>query len=541
MKKCLSWILLFCLVFSLAACGKPDASTDDSATTGSTEVVDYSKQTAVVNTEGMTDLQKAIVVTAESYHLRGAYGQYDMGTLYSGAKGKIERRITGFNAPEDYTRQHTGYIDCSGFVCDVYKIALGMRISSGTPWTKTLASSSYAVLKEKPASTGFADMTAEELAVKEKEFTETLQPGDIIVYRYAGQDAGHAMLYVGGGMMIHSSGKSYDHTANKENYEEEGTFLYEPIADSLLKPGHRRYLFDKSVYVILRPSAAFKDEIPEATAARMDVMRGIMAEKLCSHTYGQNVAPGQEISFTFFFKNHSNMTKTLTVTDTVPEHTAYVSGAQKVDGNTLTWSVSVPAGGSTEVSYTVKVNADAPVGSTVKSSSNVCGIKVNCPEVRIGNTLTKEQQAAVAAAFSELKDSKDDLTLVNAIYEKICGKTAFAEQTVSAFWEKIALASASDSIMNPNSAYASILAPNLYGGKQVAEPNIGAPSVRMRTRMVKAELLIPGDVVMTGEDLYLYTAEGLWDLQTKQKAADNRLETLLSEAKFVVVRPSLGF
>ena len=541
MKKYVSWLLLFCLVFSLAACSKTDTSADGSSATDSTEVVDYSQQTAVVNTEGMTDLQKAIVITAESYYLRGNYAQYDMGTLYSGSKGKIERRITGFNAPEDYTRQHTGYIDCSGFVCDVYKIALGMRISSGTPWTKTLSTSSYAVLKETPYDSGFTKMTAEQLAAKAQKFTETLQPGDVIVYRYADKDGGHAMLYVGNGMMIHSRGNSYSQTNNKENYEENGTFLYDPIADTLLKEGDRRYLFDKAVYVILRPLAAFKDEIPEATAARMEIMRGIMAEKISSHTYGQNVAPGQEISFTFFFKNHSNMTKTLTVTDTVPEYTTYVSGAQKVDGSTLTWSVSVPAGGSAEVSYTVKVNTDAPAGKTVKSSSTVCGINVNCPEVAIGNTLTQEQQAAVATAFTQLKGSKDGIALVNAIYEQACGKTVFAEQTVSAIWEKIALASASDSIINPNAPYAAILAPNLYGGKQIAAPKTGAPSVRMRTRMVTAELLFPGDVVMAGEALYLYTTEGLWDLQTKEKSADNRLETLIAEDRFVVLRPSLGF
>ena len=540
MKKCLSWILLFCLVFSFAACGKPDASTDDSATE-STEVVDYSKQTVVVNTEGMTDLQKAIVITAESYYLRGNYAQYDMGSLYSVSNNKLERRITGFNAPEDYTSQHTGYIDCSGFVCDVYKIALGMRISSGTPWTKTLASSNYAVLKETPASSGFANMTTEELAAKEKAFTEMLQPGDVIVYRYAGKDAGHAMLYVGNGMMIHSSGNSYDQTNNKEIFEENGTFLYDPIAETLLKEGDRRYLFDKSVYVILRPLAAFKDEIPEATATRMEVMRGIMAEKISSHTYGHTVTPGQEISFTFRFKNHSNMVKTLTVTDTVPEYTTYVSGAQTVNGSTLCWTVSVPAGGSAEVNYTVKVNADAPVGKTVRSTSTVCGIAVNCPEVQIGNTLTGEQQAAVTAAFNELKGSKDGVALMNAIYEKACGKTAFAEQTISAIWENLVVASTSSCVMNPKATYAPIAVPNLYGGRRVTEVNTGAPSTRMRTRMVTAELLIPGDVVMTQDQLYLYTTEGLWDLQAKEKAADNRLETLLTEDRFVVLRPSLGF
>lgn len=562
LKKCLAWTLLCCIVLSFAACSKPATSTEcatnaptvteatnaptvteaTNAPSTVTPVPDLTTPTAVVNTEGMTDLQKAIVITAESYYLRGKYAQYDMTTLVNPKQmDKVERRITGLKAPEDYTRQHTGYNDCSGFVFDVYKTALGMRIIGSTPWTKTYTTSSHVILKEKPATSGFADMTTEELAAKEKAFTDTLQPGDIIVYRYNGEDAGHAMLYVGNGMMIHSSGKSYDHTANKEMYEEEGTFLYEPIADSLLTPGHRRYLFDKSVYVILRPLNAFKNEIPETTLTRMGVMRGIMAEKLSSHTYGQTVSPNGEITFTFYLANHSNMDKTLTVSDTVPEYTTYVSGAQTVSDNALSWEVTVPAGSSTEVSYTVKVNADAPVGKTVKSSSTVCGIKVNCPEVQIGNTLTGEQQAALTTAFHALKESKQGIALVNAVYEQAFGKTVFTEQSLSAVWENTVLSFAVDCIMSPKSPYAPIFAPNLYGGRQVVESNVNLPSVYMRTRLVTEDLLIAGDVLMTGEGLYLYATDGLWDLQTKQLAAENRLETLLTEYRFVVLRPSLGF
>ena len=153
LKTTLCWVLLCCIIFSLAACGKPADSTDgSSATNGADAAPDYSKQTALVNTEGMTDLQKAIVVTAESYYLRGNYAQYDMGTLVNPQQtDKVERRITGFKAPEDYTRQHTGYNDCSGFVYDVYKTALGMTISASTPWTKTYTTSSYVILKETPA------------------------------------------------------------------------------------------------------------------------------------------------------------------------------------------------------------------------------------------------------------------------------------------------------------------------------------------------------------------------------------------------------
>lgn len=549
LKKTCSLALACCILLSLAACGKTDTpagTTAPGATTATTPNADTQpqavEQTVVVNTEGMTDLQKAVVITAESYYLRGAYAQYDMGTLVSAdGLGKVERRITGIKNPEDYTRQHTGYIDCSGFVCDVYTFALGMRISSGTPWTKSLTTSSHVILKEKPSTTGFADMTEAELAAKEKTFVDTLQPGDIIVYRYAGEDAGHAMLYVGNGMMIHSSGKSFDHTNKKENYEEAGTFLYEPIANSLLKKGDRRYLFDKSIYVILRPLNKFTKEIPETTQTRMELMRGVMAEKYSSHTYGQNVAPGNEITFTFYLKNHSNVDKTLTITDTLSEHTTYVSGAEVVDGNNLRWTVSLPAGGEKEISYTVKVKADAAAGNAIKSSSTVCGIKVNCPDIQIGNTLTQEQSAAVSAAFNQLKDSKSGISLINAIYQQACGKAVFTESSVTEIWSAVSLPYAAHYGLSPNAAYASIYAPNLYGGRLMVENYSASASVNMRTRMVKAELLINGDVILAGGKAYLFIDGGLWDLQTMALAEENRLETLITEDRFVVFRPSLGF
>ena len=66
-------------------------------------------------------------------------------------------------------------------------------------------------------------------------------------------------------------------------------------------------------------------------------------------------------------------------------------------------------------------------------------------------------------------------------------------------------------------------------------------SVNMRTRMVKAELLINGDVILAGGKAYLFIDGGLWDLQTMALAEENRLETLITEDRFVVFRPSLGF
>ena len=115
--------LIICLLFTLVACGKTPADPTVPPTEPSTAPLP--EQQVLINTEGMTDLQKAVVITAESYYLRGRYMQYSQG-----------RRTPGVKTPEDYTSQYAGYTDCSAFVHDVYRFALGVDISGGSPLTE---------------------------------------------------------------------------------------------------------------------------------------------------------------------------------------------------------------------------------------------------------------------------------------------------------------------------------------------------------------------------------------------------------------------
>ena len=229
------------------------------------------------------------------------------------------------------------------------------------------------VLYEQPVKDKFSELDAKGLAAKTKEFLDCIQPGDIIVYRNAANTSGHAMLYVGNNMMIHSTGSD-------SKTEENGTCRYDHIY-GWFTSGDSRYLFNKSVYVVLRPLNAFDGEIPAHTQQRMELMR----EKLCTKPWKQYVRPGETMTFTFRIQNRSNREKTLTVTDTVPAKTTYLSGAQTVRGTELSWTVTVPAGGSAEVSYSVQVDPNAPVGTYIYSSSEISGVAVNCPVVQILN------------------------------------------------------------------------------------------------------------------------------------------------------------
>ena len=561
LQKRISIFLLICLVFSLVACSAEEQApaatttpttsvaptTPTTPTTAPTEPVPQ-EQKVVVDTTGMTDLQKAVVITAESYYLRGKRAQYDQYSLTSKSGSDVKnvsRRLTGIKAPEDYTSQNYGYTDCSGFVYDVYNFALGMPITDGSRNTKAFCEASiHTILYERPERDNFSQMSAEELAVKEKAFTDTLQPGDIIVYRKPGNTAGHAMLYVGNDMMIHSTGSTYDFTTGADKVEKNGTYLYESIKSTLLHPSSSRYLFDKYVYVILRPLNKFEGQIPADTLSRMDLMRGVVAEKLSSHTYGKTASPGDTVTYTFKIKNSSNLDKTLSVTDTLSPYTTYVSGAEKADGNTLFWTVTVPAGETKEISYSVKVTDTAPLGEYIVSNSFVSGVAVNCQRFKIAKTLSADQQAAIVATFNELAESGlCGIPLINAAYEQALGSSIFTRQTTDELWADLVKNWGSDYTLDSDGDLYNMIAPSLYGGRKLCELDTSTLMVQERTRLLIANLLIPGDVVLADDALYLFTGDNMIKFSGAKLLPMGTAitQTMLANKRFVVLRPSMMF
>lgn len=537
-QRTLSILMLICLLFSLAACGKPQAPAE---TTAPTEPAAPPVEKVIVDTAGMTDLQKAIVVTAESYYLRGKYAQYDQYSLTKMPSGNVYRRLLGIMAPEDYTAQYYGYTDCSSFVYDVYKFALGMSISSPANTKTYCAGSAHTILVETPAVSGFSEMTDEELSAKEKAFRDTLQPGDIIVYRAADGNSGHAMLYVGNNKMIHSSGSTYDFTTGTDKVEKSGTYKYDPI-DTLFSKGSRRYLFEKSIYIIMRPLNKFEGTIPPHTLQRMGGMRGIVAEKLCSATYGQTVSPGDTLTYTFRIKNSTSRPVTLAVADTLPADVTYVSGAEAVTGNKLSWNLTVANGATESISYTVKVKDSTPTGTFIQSESTVGGVPVKCPRVQVGRTLTDQEQQAVLDAQKELNGGDlKGIALANAIYEKACGKPAFTAQDTNTLWDNLVSPYGTNAfLLDAKKPLTSLVAPRLYGGKFMAELDTSAASTQYRTRLVTKNVLMIGDIVLADNALYMFTGVGLYDLIYGGSGLQSP-ESLLTYDRFVVLRPSMAF
>ena len=587
MKRILCLLLTALMLLSLFSCSKapaesaateenaPEKTTEDVLPSFSTEPVGVaikSNPYPDLDLNGMTEVQKAVVTTAESFFLRGSRAQYEDTRFLNTSKLLYYRWAVQQRLLEEYTSQNIGFLQCAAFCYEVYRNALDLDLiyeDKVCYYTSRFDSNANHVLRETPVASGFSNMTSEQLEQKKQEFISALQPGDIIVYRV--KTNGHAMLYVGNNTIIHSGGSVYNWDNKTEVYEENGTVRKDSI-DFFFEKGQTRYLFNKQSYCIIRPIVDFNvTEIPQKSLSRMGEMRGVLAEKLASHTAGQTVSPGEEIAFTFSLENMTKENKSLTVTDTLPLYTEFVKGDFTLTENALNAKVELPAGAKKEVSYTVRVAIDAPLGTLIESESFVSDIPTNCPEITVGKTLSSEEQEKLVKAITSLDEKKlTGIPLANAIYEKALGRKALSETDGAVILEDL-FRLYSDALENktaesdanfpwywrtldPSSSYLSMIAPNLYGGRYVAENTSSSPLTDLewfqnkRARYVSSNQLIPGDLIFTSissKDLktsvYLFTGDALLDLQNRNlMPADLLLSRLVSDRYFVVLRPSLA-
>lgn len=285
----------------------------------------------------------------------------------------------------------------------------------------------------------------------------------------------------------------------------------------------------------------FEGEIPADTLQRMNLMRGVVAEKLSSHTYGQTADPGDTINYTFKIKNSSNIDKTLTITDTLSEHTVYVSGADAAKINTLSWTVTVPAGETVEFPYSVKVKDSAPLGEYIVSNSDISGIAVNCQRFKIAKTLSAEQQTAVIDKLNELKAGDlRGISLANAIYEQILGTTVFSHKTTDKLWADLVKAMSQDYVLDSELPLYNMIAPGLYGGRKLCELDTSSLMAQEWTRLVTKNVLVLGDIVLADNSLYMFTGTGLYNLIYGGSGLYS-IKALLTYERFVVLRPSMTF
>ena len=544
---------------SEATAAPTEATEATAATDAPTEATTVPTEPSLSVSQGFDSLeQEAVVKTALAFLDRGKYIQYDDTRLSASTNPVIYRWEVGLKAPEDYTSQFTGFSNCAAFAHDVYLAALGCDLSAHS--TANFVTLSTTIRRYTYYPTG-QETDAEKAAV-EADFRANLQAGDIIVVRYAGERAGngHAMVYVGPNVLdknrdiIHSTGGSYSYKEFNENEEYGGT-VQTMSTKSLFSPGSSMYAFSKlQTLCLIRPLQTFKGSIPENTLNRIQNMQGVVAEKLSSHTKGMTVNPGEEMTFTFRITNKNDTPVTLDVQDIVPSNTSYVSGAEQVDGNALSWQITVSAKDTASVSYTVQVNKDAAYGDTVfGEDGTVGGVKTPCPKVYIQKTLTQAEQEKILTA-SEDVTGKTGMLLADAIYQQALGKKTGLPTDFGALDNTFFEVFFEGHRLQGEGGALDLIPTGMFGGRKAYHRTIASDYLRLeycRTRKVQAEHLVVGDSILavggpntpgnSTQGLYMFTGERVLNLNTgKTQPAQPLLNMLLGYDRFVVIRPSIG-
>ena len=504
---------------------------------------------------GYTDLEKALIATAESYLLRGDRAQYtDDNTGKS-----LYRWESGVRQPEDYTVDQYGYTNCAAFTYDVHWATYGYAPKSVNSkgnaitlnTTANLAASAARGWNEETLTgtnrstifhyTPEGNVSDEEKAEKTEKICSLLRPGDIICIRRT-TGSGHAMLYVGGGLLIHSSGSSYSNANQTDTHE--ATIRFRSVMDLFDESivDKNSYVFNLKSFSIVRPQNNTTPTVTNNAANRVKNMAGIIAEKVSSTAMGKTVNPGDTVTYTFYIFNTTKQEKQVSIRDTLSENTAFVSATDggSLADHTVSWELNIPADTRIPVSYTVRVKDNAALNTKLDGAkATINGVLHKCYDTVIAHTLTTEEQTKLVETVNNLAKANPglaDVKLANRIYKTALNVNNLFGNKVNSFADLLN-GDGEDNvgIFNDASNYADeaiwvltdantsnpckMVAPGLFGGHDVytsarsADPFFRYLSLNdsiLRSRYFWEKDLVIGDLlVMQGENeeqcMYIYT------------------------------------
>ena len=516
----------------------------------------------------LNEKQLAIVETAKYYLNRGEWLQYD-DTYYAVSLSGIaneSRWEVAMKTPEESTSQKFGYINCAAFTHDVYWTVFGKKLPSSMYTTKNLTSGSLINNMRMFNFTRTAGQAhaEEEMAKVKSDFWNTIEPGDIMVILRGSY--GHAMLYIGDGVFIHSSGSSYNYANSAGIGEEkyEPTIRYHRVNDYFFdETSTNGYVFGEKVtsFSIVRPlnnTDWNSYEITDVAKARIENLKGIIAQKLPSLNPNVSVNPGEEITYTFSVNNTNKNAVTVKITDKIPEGTEYVLGGDKLVGNTVYFNLTVPARTTLTVSYTVRVKDGTPYGTEITAKDAVInGVPLMTYSTVVRRTLTSEEQERFIEAFAEIKSGGTYLrgvALINELYKQVIGaNSVFKDFDVESiaigkdgiFTSKgMPISSDKQSYtLNFGTYYCNMVAQGLYGGRRLSTVDV----LDLRTELALKEHLVVGDVLvgktLSSYVIYLYVGGdnfiSLSSLSPDTNTVEARLERLPGYGYFyAIIRPS---
>lgn len=547
-------IVIFILLSMFTGCGKKQ--TNDTPHTLSEDINDRTLEMPDVRPcppylDGEVEISSpevaAVIAVAKAYLARTTAMQYEDGFM---AKSVRWYKMFAYS-PEYATSQNIYNTSCSPFVKDVFWQAWGVDITTSEIWTaaQIAKATEYSIWNYAPTK---SETDAEKETIK-NEFLSTLIPGDIIALCHKGA-SGHILIYVGNDYAIHATchaklgGGSFDQYKKEEKWEVDGSVEYGKVSNFFKKESYYSF-FEKEMWSILRPIEYIKNiKITEQAKLRMEYLQDIYVEKISSHPVGITADLGEKITYGFYLRNDRKTQATVEIKDVVPQNTTYVSGAEMIEGENLSWTVTLQPGEEKLVSYIVTVNKDENLrNKSIKSDkATVCGIGLPCTDIFIAKSLTEEDQAKLRNACENLDPDCEDenLELVSCIYEQAglgaldLDLTELQSTLVTVHQGKYAL--------NSTSKYYDMIVPNLYGGYMITEDD---PVKGARTHNLLYSMMV-GDVIICEEDgnlrSFLYAGDGqlvnlavgggqLFDAQYSRKVKSSAF----GYDWFVVLRPAI--
>ena len=513
-----------------------------------------------------------LVEVAYDYYYQGVEIQYDQ---------KNNRRELN-STPEDATSYMPIFLDCSSYVNSVYHYLYGIDILP-TPATYQIDEFARENIGTNSEVVYYIDVkdytdSASQQAILQ-EIWNNLQVGDLVCYRHnsSGSVGGHVILYIGNDTFLHCTGSSFNYTTDPTQSGDKATTIEKnngaiqilAASDVFSNTSSTRYLFSTKsgsevlTFEVLRPMNREGIELTDQALKRWYV-KGLTFEKSAITPHMSTVSRGEYITYTITITNNTNeVINKVKVADVIPSLCSLkkdsITNNGKLYDRTIKWTIeSIPAKSSVSVSYTVKVNDDAAIGSIIESTATVGGVYTNMVYHTVGGlsdsdyvTLKTKALALVGTDYSA--DSSDGFKMALDLYYNSFGSYFVDSKTTATnIVNKLIYDNRENNTIDKTCSYYPLVNPNFYGGLLIKTGQIKDIE---RIRIYKSEYFETGDIIVlynsNDSKKYTYvfvdssTIIGLDSngkvakLYTTESAVSTFVSQLIAYNRFVVLRPAL--
>lgn len=486
--------------------------------------------------------EELLQLIAYAYYNQGAQIQYDQ---------KSGRRMLDVT-PEQATAENSVYLDCSSFVNSIYKYAFGVTViptgtysTTNTKGFMTFAKNNFGTNSEVINYAETKDFTTQASKdAKLSELRSQLKIGDLIVYRYDDDSAGHVLIYMGNDVFLHATGASYDYENGLEKTEANGA-VQELLSTNLFSnKSSSRYLFGSKVdmFCVLRPLNRTGLTVMPAAKSRLK-LDGLDIEKYSNVNNFSSVSLGETIKYYIVLKNNSNAPIVgFNVTEVISNYVTLETMSHNgiyVDGTLLFSVARLEAGQTLKLSFTVNV----------KNNSDLVGMALESSQTSVETVITNPLY------FTIIDMNESQLNQLSNVIGSVVGSTSYSSSLslIQSVYQTF-----SDNIMmdNPIQSYITLTqlynesmlgAIYMYGGTSYDTYSINNQD--MRVRIIKSQYLCPGDILMLYNGstfiIYMFDGSGLISIDfnsstvTKYTIIDDILISANAFVSFKIIRPLL--